>query len=59
MNIEFLETVYLRGLEGLVGDKYLQQIADPHAHDLEGMEDFFEAKNIAIQLFFKMKGWAL
>lgn len=57
MNIGFLEKVYLRGLEGIVGDKFLAKVSDPHSHDLEGVSDFFEAKYIAIQIFFKMKGW--
>ena len=59
-NIEFLEKVYIRGLEGLIGDQYLERIiTDDHSAEIEAMEDYMEAKNMAVQCYFKMKGWAL
>lgn len=63
LNIEFLEYLYLRGLEGMVSDKFLEIVVKNEWTDLNVMDEAFknngEAKNIAIQLFFKMKGWAL
>lgn len=58
MNIEFLETVYLRGLEGIVGDRLLEaSIKKEGSPSINALEDYFEAKYMAIQIFFKMKGW--
>lgn len=63
MNIEFLERVYIRGLEGLVSDMYMETIVTQEWLDVAAADDVFndnaESHNIAIQLFFRMKRWAL
>jgi hypothetical protein len=60
VNIGFLEQVYLRGLEGIVGDRLLGRALDYEGSpSITALEDYFEAKHIAEQLFFKMKGWGL
>ena len=63
MNIEFLERVYVRGLEGIVSDRYLEKlVTNEWTNAVEADEAFqnnFESRNIGIQLFFRMKGWGL
>lgn len=64
LNIEFLENVYIRGLEGMVSDKFLNHVVDNsstegHLSFVEAIENHMNAKEIAVQLFFKMKGLAL
>lgn len=64
LNVEFLENVYLRGLEGMISDKFLSHVVDNettqgHLNFVEDLENHMAARYIAVQLFFKMKGWAL
>lgn len=63
MNIGFLERVYLRGLEGMIADKFLGQVVSNewrNANDAEeALRNQFEAKYMGEQLFFRMKGLGL
>ena len=54
-SISWLERVILRGIEGIIGDQYLANaITGP---GLTGMEDYFESKYMAEQIFAQCRGW--
>lgn len=63
LNVEFLEYVYVRGLEGMLSDKFLEKIVAHEWTNTEAAdnayENHMEAKQMATQLFFRLKGWAL
>lgn len=54
--ISTLERVVLRGIEGIIGDGYLQDVI---TGSTEGMEDFYEAKYMAEQVLAQWRGWGM
>ena len=63
MNIGFLERLYLRGLEGMISDRFLGEIVANEWRNADAADNAFqnnfESRHMAEQVFFQMKGWAL
>jgi hypothetical protein len=55
---EFWQTIVLRGLEGVIGDKFLKTVVESNT-GIEELENYFEAKNMSYQVFAQMRGWGL
>ena len=57
----FLEKVVLRGLEGLINDKFIGEIVANEWKDArnadEAMRNTFESHYMAEQAFAEMRGW--
>ena len=56
--IMWLEKVILRGIEGLIGDKFLAASLEGPVIG-EGLSDYFEAKYMAEQIFNDLRGWGM
>lgn len=53
---KLLETVLLRGIEGIIGDQYLKGIAEGNT---ELLYDFYEAPHMAEQVYMQWRGLGL
>lgn len=53
----WFEKVILRGIEGVIGDAYLKGAMDKPG--LGGLENFFEAKYMAEQVYAQCRKWGL
>lgn len=56
--IMWLERVVLRGIEGIIGDRYLAAVLEGPVIG-EGLSDYFESKYMAEQIFCDLRGWGL
>lgn len=60
---EWFQLVVLRGIEGIVADKFMEQIVDNEwrsaVHADEALANSFEAKYIAQQLYARIFGYCL
>ena len=56
MNRELMERVVLRGIEGLISDKYLLELAK--SDYTAALSDYYQAKQMAEQVFAHGRGWA-
>lgn len=55
--ITVLERVMLRGIQGELEDAYLRQVLENK--DTDGLQNVYEAKYMAQQIFASWKGWGL
>jgi len=56
--IEFLQKVYLRGLEGLIQDHFLMKVIQP-GRGMEALQDSMEARYMAEQWYAQLQGRGL
>jgi len=55
-----LEPLIIRGIEGYIGDDYLMKIANGDLSlSMANLENFQEAKYIAIQMYYQWRGLGL
>lgn len=56
----WFQKVVLRGIEGMLADQYLLQLATSHGNvDSEVYQDYMEASNMAQQVYAQVFGWGL
>jgi hypothetical protein len=55
---ELWQTIVLRGLEGVIGDKFLKTVVESST-GIEELENYFEAKNMSHQVYAQMRSWGL
>jgi hypothetical protein len=55
---ELWQLIVLRGLEGVIGDKFLKTVVESNT-GIEELENYFESKNMSQQVYAQMRNWGL
>jgi hypothetical protein len=54
---EWFQRIILRGIEGVIGDEYLKIIS--LGNDVSVLDDYYETKYMATQIYAQLCGWGL